>query len=119
MLLLTPDTIRRNAMAQAERIAHERQDERADIPRMAAALMHRAMLEDLQPYFAARAKIMALAPREVHVDSAGRLLAIPPKPPPGFELLLGDLDDLIRQLQEPYKAAMLGTCPQEKHSQHS
>lgn len=38
---------------------------------------------------------------------------MPPKAPLGMESLVEQLDDLIRQLQEPYKVAMLGNCPQD------
>lgn len=109
---MTPDTIRQHAEAEARRIAYEREDEGADIPHMTAALIHRQMLEAVQPYLSAKARFMAMAPTEVHVDQNGRLLAMPPKPPKGMELMLGDLDHLISELRAPYLAAIQSIYPQ-------
>lgn len=78
----------------------------------AAALIHQQMLNAVQPYLATKARLMALAPTEVHVDQNGRLLAMPPKPPKGMESLMGDLDHLISELRAPYLAAIQTIYPQ-------
>jgi len=109
---MTPDTIRKHAEAEAKRIAYERGDASADILHMAAALIHQQMLNAVQPYLATKARLMALAPTEVHVDQNGRLLAMPPKPPKGMESLMGDLDHLISELRAPYLAAIQTIYPQ-------
>lgn len=110
--MTTPDTIRQHAEAEARRIAYESGDPGANNPRAVLALMHRAMMEELRPYFAQKAKIMAMAPVQAVIQD-GRFVAMPPKAPLGMESLVEQLDDLIRQLQEPYKVAMLGNCPQD------
>ena len=48
---MTPNTIRRHAEAEALRIAYEREDDGADIRRMAAALIHTAMTRSPSSWF--------------------------------------------------------------------
>lgn len=109
-----PGTINKSlgTLKKALRIAYERGDDSADIPRMAAALIHQQMMEAAQPYLSAKARFMALVPTEVYVDPNGRLLAMPPKLPNGMELMMGDLDHLIGEVRAPYLAAIQAIYPQ-------
>jgi hypothetical protein len=107
---MNPDTIRRDAMAQAQRIARERLDDRADIPRMAAALMHREMLRELEPYhrMKARAMVTILTPGyAVRADGGLEPLQpdIPAEMPPG----LNALDRHIAGIEDSYREAIAAT----------
>ena len=107
---MNPDTIRRDAIAQAQRIAFEREDERADIPRMAAALIHRAMLEELQPYTALKVRALATCMTTgfaLHAD--GRLEPLPLDIPAELRPGLDALDRHIAGIAEVYREAVAAT----------
>ena len=109
---MNPDTIRRQAIAQAQRIAWERQDEGADIPHIAAALMRRAMMEELEPFHRMKSRVMAtiLTPGFV-VRADGRLEPLPLEIPEVLRPGLDALDQHIAGIMEKYRVAMIG-CPQ-------
>lgn len=104
---MTPDMIRKNAVAEARRIADECEDESADIPHMAAALMHRAMLEELEPYTRMKARVMATMPTPGYVLRADGLLdRMPAEVPEELKPGLDALDQHIAAITETYRQAI-------------
>lgn len=108
--LIAAAAIRRDAIAQAQRIAYERQDERADIPRMAAALIHRAMLEELRPYTAMKVRAMATCMTTGFALRAdGRMEPLPLDIPAELRPGLDALDRHIAGIAEVYREAVAAT----------
>lgn len=113
---MTPDTIRQHAEAEARRIAYERDGEGADIPRMAAALMHRAMMEELEPFHRMKSRVMATIVTPGYVVRAdGGLEPLPLEIPEVLRPGLAALDQHIASIVEVYRQAIDSSYPQPMH----
>lgn len=100
-------TIRRDAIAQAERIAYEREDDGADIRRMAAALIHTAMMRELEPYHRMKSRAMAtIVTPGFAVRADGGLEPFPLVIPEVLRPALAALDEQIDGIQSVYQQAM-------------
>ena len=99
--------IRASAKAEAQRIAYERGDERADLPRLAAALMHQAMMRELEPYTRMKVRAMATVLTTGYVlHSDGRLEPLPVEIPAVLRPGLDSLDQCIAGIADAYKQAI-------------
>jgi len=104
---MNPCTIRQQDVAEARRIAHECEDERADIPRMAAALMHRAMMQELEPYHRMKSRVISTIVKPgYYVRPDGGLDPIPPVIPEVLRPGLAALDEQIDGIHSLYQQAM-------------
>lgn len=118
--MTTADTIRRNAEAEARRIAYERGDDGADIRRMAAALIHTAMMRELEPYRHMKSRVMAtIVTPGFMVRADGGLEPLPLEIPEELRPGLAALDEAIAGIMDTYRVAMIGTCPQEVNNAFS
>lgn len=87
---------------------------------MAAALIHRAMLEELQPYIAVKSRAMATCMTTgfaLHAD--GRLEPLPLDIPAELRPGLDALDRHIAGIAEVYRQAIDTSYPQENNRQSS
>ena len=101
------DTIRQHAEAEARRIAHERGDDGADIPHMAAALIHKEMMRQLEPYHRMKSRVMStIMTPGYYVRSDGGLAPIPPVIPEVLRPGLAALDEQIDTIHSVYQQAM-------------
>lgn len=104
---MTPDTIRQHAEAEARRIAYERQDDGADIPHMAAALIHTAMMRELEPYHRMKSRVMSPILRPgFAVRADGGLEPLPLEIPEVLRPGLAALDEQIDGIQSLHQQAM-------------
>ena len=107
---MTPDTIRQHAEAEALRIAYEREDDGADIRRMAAALIHTAMMRELEPYHRMKSRAMAtIVTPGFAVRADGGLELLPLEIPEVLRPGLAALDEAIARIVDDHREAIAAT----------
>ncbi len=107
---MTADSIRRDAIAQAKRIAYDRQDDRADIPHMAAALIHTALMRELEPYHRMKSRVMAtIVTPGFAVRADGGLELLPLEIPEVLRPGLAALDQAIAAIMDAHREAIAAT----------
>jgi hypothetical protein len=107
---VSPDTIRQRAEAEARRIAYEREIDGANIPRMTAAMIHTAMMRELEPYHRMKSRVMAtIVTPGYAVRADGGLEPLPLEIPEVLRPGLAALDEAIAGIADAHREAIAAT----------